>query len=230
VSESTAAGVAAYLRRNPDFLLRHPDLLRVLAPPGRDESGVVDLQRAMVERERRNNGQLRGVLRQVLDLGENNQTSMTRVHDAALALAGLGRLKDLAAEIAGSWPQRLGCDAAALCFETRAAALPAAPGLAALAPGRVEALAGAGPARLQGGLEGGPPDVFGAAAGQTASYALLRLPPVKASGQGGPAGLLALSSRDPAHFQAGQGTELLVFLARAVAAHLPMLIDPPEAL
>ncbi len=221
-----AAGVAAYLRRNPDFLLRHPDLLTVLAPPGRDESGVVDLQRAMVERERQNNGQLRDVLRQLLDLGESNQTSMTRVHDAALSVAGLRRLKDLAAEIAASWPERLGCDEAVLCFETRAAALPAAPGLAALAPGRVDALVGTSAARLQGGLEGGPADVFGAEAGQTASQALLRLPP----GQRSPAGLLALSSREPEHFQTGQGTELLVFLARVLAAHLPMLIDPPEAL
>src|SRR3546814_8633163 len=51
--------VAAYLRRHPDFLARHPDLLDVLALPARDHGkGVVDLQQFMVERLRRANAEL----------------------------------------------------------------------------------------------------------------------------------------------------------------------------
>ena len=218
--------VADYLRRNPDFLRRHPELLTVLAPPGRDEGGVVDLQRVMVERERQNNSELREALQQLLDLGANNQTSMSRIHDAALGAVGLRRFGELAAIVSGDWPGLLGCDGALLAFETRAEALPAVPGLAALAPGRVDALIGKGAARLEGGLKRGPPDIFGGAANMVASLALLRLAP----GPGGPAGLLALSSREPEHFEAGQGTELLVFLARTISAQLPSLIDPPEAL
>ena len=218
--------IADYLRRNPDFLRRHPELLTVLAPPGRDEGGVVDLQRVMVERERRNNSELREALRELLDLGADNQTSLSRVHEAALAAVGLRRFGDLAALVAGEWPDLLGCDAAMLAFETRAEALPVAPGLAALAPGRVDALVGAGAARLEGGLRRGPPEIFGAAANRVASQALLRLAP----GRRVPAGLLALASREPEHFQAGQGTELLAFLARTISAQLPALIDPPEAL
>ncbi len=226
MSEPMPGDVAAYLRRHPDFLRRHPDLLTVLAPPGRDAGGVVDLQRVMVERERRNNGELREALQQLLDLGANNQTSMSRIHDAALGAVGQRRFGGLAALVAGEWPGLLGCDRAVLAFETPAEALPAAPGLAALAPGRVDALLGAAAARLEGGLRRGPPDIFGAAANRVASQALLRLAP----GLRGPAGLLALSSRSAEHFQAGQGTELLSFLARTVSAQLPALIDPPEAL
>ncbi len=218
--------VAAYLRRHPDFLRRHPDLLAVLAPPGRDAGGVVDLQRVMVERAQRNNSELREALRELLEIGAGNQSGMARVHDAALCVAGLRRFAELAAAVSGAWPGLLGCDGAVLAFETRAEALPAAPGLAALAPGRVEALAGEGGARLEGGLAGGPPDLFGAAAEQAGSMALLRLD----AGPRSPAGLLALSSREAEHFQAGQGTELLAFLARMVSAQLPALIDPPEAL
>ena len=226
VPEPAPDDVADYLRRNPDFLRRHPELLTVLAPPGRDAGGVVDLQRVMVERERQNNSELREALQQLLDLGANNQTSMSRIHDAALGAVGLRRFGDLAAVISGDWPELLGCDGAALAFETRAEALPAAPGLVALAPGRVDALIGKGAARLEGGLKRGPTDIFGGAANMVASQALLRLTP----GPRGPAGLLALSSREPEHFEAGQGTELLVFLARTVSAQLPALIDPPEAL
>ena len=218
--------VAEYLRRNPDFLRRHPELLTVLAPPGRDEGGVVDLQRVMVERERQNNSELREALQELLDLGANNQTSMSRIHDAALGVVGLRRFGDLAAAVAEEWPERLGCDGAVLAFETRVEALPVAPGLAALAPGRVDALIGAGATRLEGGLEGGPADIFGGEAAEVASLALLRLAP----GPRGPAGLLALSSQEPEHFQDGQGTELLVFLAQTVSAQFTVLIDPPEAL
>ena len=218
--------VAEYLRRNPDFLRRHPDLLTVLAPPGRDEGGVVDLQRVMVERERQNNTELRLALRELLEIGASNQAGMTRVHDAALAAAGLCRFAALAEAVSGAWPGLLGCDCAMLAFETRAEALPAAPGLTALAPGRVEALIGPGGAWLEGGLKTGPSDLFGDGAGAVASMALLRLD----AGPRGPDGLLALSSRDPEHFEAGQGSELLVFLARMVSAQLPGLIDPPQAL
>lgn len=218
--------VAEYLRRNPDFLRRHPDLLTVLSPPGRDEGGVVDLQRVMVERERQNNSELREALQELLEIGASNQSGMSRVHDAALRAAGQRRFAALAAIVSGEWPDILGCGGAALAFETRAEALPAAPGFAALAPRRVDMLVGDGDARLEGGLKGSPADLFGAEAKTVASMALLRLD----TGPRGPAGLLALSSRDPAHFQAGQGTELLVFLARMISAQLPALIDPPEAL
>lgn len=218
--------VAEYLRRNPDFLRRHPDLLTVLSPPGRDEGGVVDLQRVMVERERQNNSELREALQELLEIGASNQSGMSRVHDAALRAAGQRRFAALAAIVSGEWPDILGCDGAALAFETRAEALPAAPGFAALAPRRVDMLVGDGDARLEGGLKGSPADLFGPEAKTVASMALLRLD----TGPRGPAGLLALASRDPAHFQAGQGTELLVFLARMISAQLPALIDPPEAL
>ncbi len=218
--------VAEYLRCNPDFLRRHPDLLAVLEPPGRDESGVVDLQRVMVERERRNNSELRLALRELLEIGASNQAGMARVHKAALAAAGLRRLAVLTATVSDAWPDLLSCDRALLAFETRAEALPAVPGLVALAPGQVELLIGPGTARLEGGLEAGPSDLFGDRAAEVASMALLRLD----AGPRGPAGLLALSSRDPEHFEAGQGSELLSFLAGMVSAQFPTLIDPPQAL
>ena len=42
---------AEYLRRHPDFLLEHPDLVWVLTPPEqRSGNGVVDMQRYMLER------------------------------------------------------------------------------------------------------------------------------------------------------------------------------------
>src|SRR3546814_11019715 len=51
--------VAAYLRRHPDFLAQHVDLLDVLTPPARDRGqGGIALQQAMVERLRRETAEL----------------------------------------------------------------------------------------------------------------------------------------------------------------------------
>lgn len=46
----SAAQVIAYLRRHPDFLLRHPELLDAQQAPARHQGkAVVDLQQVMVE-------------------------------------------------------------------------------------------------------------------------------------------------------------------------------------
>jgi uncharacterized protein YigA (DUF484 family) len=58
----TAAQVIAYLRRHPDFLLRHPELLDLQQAPARHQGpAVVDLQQAMVEKLRRDVARLRAV-------------------------------------------------------------------------------------------------------------------------------------------------------------------------
>ena len=58
----SAAQVIAYLRRHPDFLYRHPELLDIQAPPARHNNGsVVDLQHFMVERLRNDVAKLRAM-------------------------------------------------------------------------------------------------------------------------------------------------------------------------
>ncbi len=53
--------VAAYLKTNPDFLSRHPELIARMAPPTRFDGGpVVDLQQYMIARLHEEMAQLRG--------------------------------------------------------------------------------------------------------------------------------------------------------------------------
>jgi Uncharacterized protein conserved in bacteria len=50
----TAAQVVDYLKRHPNFLQHHPELLDSQTPPARAQGeGVVDLQQFMVDRLRR---------------------------------------------------------------------------------------------------------------------------------------------------------------------------------
>ena len=58
----------------------------------------------------------------------------------------------------------------------------------------------------------GDPQIYGAATGLVCSEALLRLHPNPQV----PTGLLALGSRNRGRFDPGQGTELLIFLARSL--------------
>jgi hypothetical protein len=91
----SADQVAAYLRRHPDFLARHPDLLDVLTPPTRDRGkGVVDLQQFMVERLRRENAELSELRNDLVATGRSNLAIQSRVHEAILALLRAGSFEE----------------------------------------------------------------------------------------------------------------------------------------
>src|SRR3546814_13943989 len=79
--------VAAYLRRHPDFLAQHVDLLDVLTPPARDRGqGVIDLQQVMVERLRRENAELNDLRNDLVATAPRHPALQSRVHHAILAL------------------------------------------------------------------------------------------------------------------------------------------------
>ena len=80
--EVSAEQVADYLRRNPDFLAGHAELLDRLTPPSRATGdGVVDLQRFMIYR-------LRGRHADLLPSGRRNLSQQSQINDAVSALIG----------------------------------------------------------------------------------------------------------------------------------------------
>jgi uncharacterized protein YigA (DUF484 family) len=88
-AEPTAAQVAAYLRRHPDFLVRHPQVLDGLKPPIKQRGDrVVDLQHFMVERLRGEIQRLRSEQDDLLAVSRDNLSTQGRVHKAVLALLG----------------------------------------------------------------------------------------------------------------------------------------------
>ena len=68
------------------------------------------------------------------------------------------------------------------------------------------------------------PDVFGPAAGLVQSQALARI----RSSHGAPDGLLALGSRNADKFHAGQGSELLIFLANLLGRMIKGWLNLPN--
>lgn len=216
-SAVTDAQVAAYLRGHGDFLLRHPDLVLSLSPPSRwpDVDGVVDMQVFMIERLKEEVDRIKGATEDLIHTSRFNMSTQNRTHEAVLTLMGAEDLSALARAVAEDLPAMLDVDVATLCFEetSRPLAGLTVPGVLRIPPGSVEAMMG-GPDRdcaLHEELPGDPM-LFGEGAGLVASSALVRVSPGGIS----PDGVLALGSRHDRTFHAGQGTELITFLARVV--------------
>ncbi len=209
--EISDAEVASYLRTHGDFLNRHPDLLRVLTPPAFYKGkGLLDLQAFMIERLQvavREGGEREDAL---LGAARSNLVSQGRIHAAVLALFEARGFGELIETVTTDLATRLDVDVAALCIEAGPgeSARASQTGIRVLEEGAVEGIVGRGRECLLGSDSPAGGELFGAAATLVRSQALVR---VRIRGEG-PAGLLALGSRNPDRFHSGQGTELLVFL------------------
>lgn len=207
--------VAAFLRRNPDFLAENPEVVEALTPPSRwTGDGVVDMQKFILERLRNEIDNLRSCAIDLIETSRLNMSNQTRANTAVLALLSAGDLDHIIRIITDDLPLFLDIDVVAIGFE------PAPRPLAGLVSSAIQRL----PAGTINGLLGPDKDVvlvsgmlddgtvFGAGAGLVRSAGLARLRAVDPF----PEGLLALGSRREGSFHAGQGTEVLTFLARVL--------------
>ncbi len=226
--EPTAAEVAAYLRRHPDFLVRNPDLLGVLTPPSRRTGDtVVDMQHFMVERQRREIDRQKEQYRRLVGVSRGNLSSQSRVHSAVLLMLSARSFEQLIDIITHELTHKLAADVVSMCVETDGHTLPRAVRgtLFLLAPGEIDAALGAGQdVTLNSGPRAGNLSAFGPAAGLVRSEALIRL----RFGEGAPSGMLAIGSRRTDFFQPHHGTELLGFLGHTIEHCIRAWLDLPQ--
>ena len=210
----TAAQVADYLRRHPTFLMRHPELLDGQSPPARSHGdGVVDLQQFMVERLRRDLTRLRGLQDELVANSRDNLSTQDRIHRAILALLDAESFEHLIEIVTTDLAVLLDVDVAALCVEAANGSPPRhVDGVQVLPSGCVDRMLGPGQEVLLRDDTDGDETVFGPASGLVRSDALIRL----TVGRSAPPALLVFGTRHPGYFNAGQGTELLSFLARVL--------------
>lgn len=222
-----AGQVAAYLRAHPGFLADHPELLDVLDPPAcNGGNGVIDLGQAMVERLRNNVAEMAAARDAVVEVGRSNLAAQARIHEAVLTLLAARSFEHFIETLATDLAIILDLDVVMVGVERHADEITRTqtPGVTRLEPHMVDGLIGADQGIALRGHAAGDPAIFGAGAGLVASYALLRLSISSAT----PPAILALGSRQPDHFQAGQGTELLLFLARVVENCVRGWLNLPE--
>ena len=223
--EATESVIAAYLLAHPDFVQRHPALVRTLTPPSVDHGkGVVDFQRFMVARLQNDVDQLNSENTALIHTARANAHSQSRIHTAVLALLEARSLGQLLEVLTGDLMDILDVDVIAMVVESNGTDLPhvAASGIRIVEPGAVDDWLGRYDAVLRGGVAGDP-NIYGEGAGLIQSEALLRLNISTRT----PAGLVAFGSRDPELFQDGQGTELVAFLGSVIERLLRARLDLP---
>ena len=208
--------VEEFLRNHPDFLTQHPALLDIMTPPMRwSGDKVVDMQSFMLDRLRGEQIDLKDAANLLINTTRANMMIQTRTHTAVLALLGAEDLEKIIHATCFDLPVLLDVDAVSLCFEKGNTGHPdlSSIDIRWFAPGTIDTVLGNDKdfAKL---LEYTSDDgaVFGESAGVIESAALARI------GPGGtlPPGLLALGSRNRGAFHGGQGTDLLIFLARVL--------------
>ena len=223
-TDPTSADVADFLRRHPNFLNEHPDLLRLLTPPAVDHgNAVVDMQHYMLERLRGDLGRLQESQSGLIATARINMAIQSRVHTSVLAILSATTLEHLIEVITTDLAVHLEVDTVVLGFEAmdRVATGQETRGLRLFPKGRIDRLmAGGREALLLADMQGDP-DLFGGAASLVRSQALLRLQLRRDA----PLGVLAFGARDPEKFHPGQGTELLTFLGRVVELSIRAWLD-----
>lgn len=225
--ELSAAQVAGYLRRHPDFLARQPDLIEALVPPRNDRGkGIVDFQLFMVERLRDEVAEISAARDELLAIGRANLAAQRRVQGAVLALLAARSFEELIETVTTDLAVILDLDTATLGVEQATDDLPPVRlgGIFQLAPDTVDAVIGPGRAiALRSDIEGDPA-VFGAAANLIRSQALIRLTISRRT----PPAMLALGARDPEQFHPGQGTEYMNFLAQTLESCVRAWLNFPN--
>ena len=220
--------VASYLLANPSFLARfldqNPSLIHDLLSefePRRD--GTTDLRDFIIEKLRQEANMMRRRLQDTIATSRNNLTAQSRTHSAVLAVLSAQNQEDLVQFVSEDMVTILDVDVAMLCAEEEAGS-PFRfdlPGLQSLPQGCVDHVIGPSDDFRLDAWQAGDSMFFGEAAGIVRSQALVRL---SVSPRVAPA-LLALGSRRGDQFDAGQGTELLSFLAAILEFRFQYLLE-----
>ena len=210
--------VAQFLRINPDFFVRHPDLLTVLTPPSRSFNAtrngarIVDFQQVVLSRVRDDLEQHRQRQTELLQTSRSNRQNQTRVHQAALKLLACRTFEHLIDTLTTDLTVVLGIDIAALCIESGDVPRIAQNGIHVVPTGFIDSLLPNDGKSIFRQTPHAERRIYGSGASLVRSEALLRLQVRPAT----PPAMLALGAREPAMFREGQSTELYAFLARIV--------------
>ena len=162
----------------------------------------------------------------LIDTGRNNLSSQARVHEAVLALLKARNFEHFIESLTTDLAVILDLDVIVVGVEQAedGTVTPPCAGVMPLSPKMVDRLIGPGQNIVLRDHVNGDPEIFGPGAGLVHSEALIRL----SFGRTAPSALLAFGARDGTHFEPGQGTELLRFMARVVETSIRGWLDLPE--
>jgi len=219
-----AAKIVEYLHAHPDFFEQHPELLTTLLMP-KQTQGTTSLAAYQLDVLREKNSQLLSKLSQLIQIAQENELLVQRVHLLSLRLIKARSLHETLQQIGASLQEDFHTDLLKLCFfdgpdlDAHRTALAQAWLLRAPESQAIAAMGDASRHKqsLCGRLR---PEIleflFAERASEVASAVLLPLDPV---------GLLAIGSSDPNRFHPGMGTVVLEMIAELLRNALSVQLD-----
>ena len=204
--------VETFLRDHPDFLAARPDLLRQIAAPARElGDNIADWQVFLINRLKTDMECVAGDQQALVERTRRHRSLQDRIHAASLTMMSAVDLDHLVEIVTSDVAILLGVDVVNLCVETETvkgcARMTA--GVRCLTPGTVAGVMIDDRDVVLRETDHADERVFAGAASLVQSEALARF-----GGEADlPNGILALGSRRPDHFRAGDPVELYRFLA-----------------
>lgn len=238
-AEMTKKMVLEYLEQHPEFLKEHPEVFVTLLPPeAKHGNGVVDLQQYILGNLRKDLRELKERHDGLIVASRDNMSTQGQVHHAVLSLMRANDLEHLLEILTTDLVHWFDVDVIRLGLESDLAErgetfshshTPS--GLVFVPPGTVtEIFAGNKTVALFEDVEKGDfdafPTIFSGCTDLARSVALLYLELPSA----GRDAILAFGVRHPDRFHAGQGTELLSFLARITEYKLDTCLKEVDTL
>lgn len=223
----SAEQVRDYLKRHPDFLRKNADLIEEISPPERElGEGVIDFQHFMVKNLQKDTKGLKQRYELLVDFCRENMSVQSQVHGAALRLMRASGLEPLLELISTDLLTLFDVDVVRMAMESDVPVDTSYgdenySGFVFIPTGTVDATLGENKNVLLVGDTSEQPipglaHIFSDCEGLVASCALLRLDLETVGKQV----LLAFGVRHKGRYHAGQGVELLSFLAQVVALQL----------
>lgn len=217
--------IAAFLRDNPDFFVRNPDMCDVLhVPKATSGKGIVDFQHFLVERLKADKTAINAQQKEIIESVRANMNNQTRIHKAVLVLLEARSFEEFIHNILTDLTAILNVDITALAIEASQGEIPHVQhGIRLLPEGTLDTWLKGKEVLLENNIAG-LEEVYGGGAGLVSSQALVR---INISLDTPPA-LLAFGSRNSKSFMPGQGTEQIIFLAHVVERCFRSWLDLPQ--
>ncbi|MCB1530548.1 MAG: DUF484 family protein [Rhodospirillales bacterium] len=209
----TAQEVVDFLRAHPKFLQENPQVCDFLIPPKNSNGkNVADFQSFLIDRLKSDKKDVLETTREIVENARSNMNNQQRIHETVLRLLDARNFDEFIHITTMDLSAMLDTDISALLVESNGHDIPhiSTNGIRILPEGTVDKWMQGKNILLQSNISG-IEAIYGGGANLVQSQALLRIDISRDT----PPALLVFGSRDPLMFQDGQGTEMVMFLARA---------------
>lgn len=213
-SEISENDVIEWLRENPDFLVKRPDVCDFLTPPvEKRERNVSDFQSFMIKRLKEDKEGIIEEARELVETSRANMSNLGRIHKAVLMMLEAQNFEDFIHVMTMDFAQLMNIDIVTLVVEAEGEVIPHIhmSGVHVVTPGTIELIMKDKPVVLEDHIAG-MDEVYGGGSGLVKSQALVRLN----IAHDVPLAMLCFGSRDPEAFQSGQATDMIFFLGQVV--------------